>query len=229
MKKIGLIGGTSWNSTLEYYRLINEMVNERLGGLHSAKIVLESIDFEYFTKFKSKKEHEKASQILIDAARNIEKAGADMVLICANTPHEYSDKIEHNIMLPLIHIVDETAKVIHEHNIRKAGLLGTKFTMTGDFYNFRMERQGIEILRPDDAEMEKIHEFIYSELCYGIIKDSTKNDFKKYIRNLVDKGAEGIILGCTEIPLIIKQEDSPVPVFDTTSIHAKAAVDFALE
>jgi aspartate racemase len=229
MKTIGLVGGLSWESSKEYYRIINETVNERLGGLHSAKCMLYSLDFAEIRKIQQTKGYDEVTKILIDAAQRLEAAGADIVVICANTMHKFVPEIQRKIHVPIIHIADATAEKVLKKGLKKVGLLGTKMTMEEDFYKGRIrERFGIEVLVPDKDERDFIERVIFDELCVGKMNPSSKERFKEIIGNLVDSGAEGIILGCTEIPLLIKQEDVNVPVFDTTEIHAKAAVEFAL-
>ncbi|RLG41252.1 MAG: aspartate racemase [Thermoproteota archaeon] len=230
MKVIGLIGGMSWESTLEYYKIINELVKERLGGLHSAKILLYSVDFEEISELQHKGKWERLTEVMIDIAKRLEKAGAEFLLICTNTMHKMADDIQERISIPLLNIVDVTAQRIKELGLRKVGLLGTKFTMEDDFYKGRLARKhGINVLIPDKKERQVVHDIIYKELCLGIIKQSSREKIMKIIDNLVKKGAEGIILGCTELPLIIRQEDCEIPLLDTTRIHAEAAVEYAIQ
>jgi aspartate racemase len=230
MKTIGLMGGLSWESSKEYYRIINETVNERLGGLHSAKCILYSLDFAEIREIQQTKGWDELTKILIDAAKRLETAGADVVLICANTMHKAVPEIQREIHVPILHIADATAEKVRGKGLRKVGLLGTKVTMEEDFYKGRMEeRFGIDVLAPDKDDRDFIETVIFDELCVGKMNASSKKRLKEIIGNLVDNGAEGIILGCTEIPLLIKQEDVNVPVFDTTGIHAEAAVEFALK
>lgn len=229
MRTIGLIGGMSWESSLEYYRIINETVKGNLGLLHSAKCVLYSFDFEDVARLQHVGEWEKLTRMMIEAAQMLEKAGADFIVICANTMHKMAEDIQNRINIPILHIADATSRKILEKNIKRVGLLGTKFTMEEDFYRKRLkEKYGIDVIIPDDKGRETIHNIVYDELCLGVAKQSSKQMIKRVIENLITEGAKGIVLGCTEIPLIIKQEDVKVPVFDTTEIHAKAAVDFAL-
>ena len=229
MKVIGLLGGMSWESTLEYYRIINETVKERLGGLHSAKCILYSFDFAEIESLQRKGDWDKLAEMLIDAAKKLEACGAGLIVICTNTMHKLADKVEAKINIPLIHIVDATAEKILEKNIKQVGLLGTRFTMEEPFYKRRLEEKyGIKVIIPNSKEREIVDRVIFEELVLGIIRQSSRERFKQIIYSLVDRGAEGIILGCTEIPLLIKQEDVTVPVFDTTTIHARAAVEFAL-
>ncbi|HHY73385.1 MAG TPA: aspartate/glutamate racemase family protein [Bacillus bacterium] len=229
MKTIGLIGGMSWESSLEYYRIINEEVKNRLGGLHSAKCLLYSVDFEEIERFQAKGEWEEAGKLLGDTAFSLEKAGADFIIICTNTMHKVIEYIEEKITIPILHIADATANQIKKSNISTIGLLGTKYTMEQDFYKSRIELNGIKVLVPKSSEREMVNKVIYEELCLGNIQQSSREYYKKVIKNLVADGAEGIILGCTEIGLLVKQEDSEVPLFDTTVIHAIGAVHKALD
>lgn len=230
MKTIGFIGGMSWESTVEYYRIINEGVKERLGGFHSAKIVMYSVDFAEIERLQHEEKWDKAISLMIDAAKRVENAGADFVLICTNTMHKMADDVAANISIPLLHIVDVTAEKITSQGLKEIGLLGTKFTMEQDFYKGRLkEKFGIRVLIPNESEREVVHNLIYKELCLGKIKDSSRERVKTIINRLSDNGAQGIILGCTELPLLIKQKDCPVSLFDTTVIHAKAAINYALK
>ncbi len=229
MKTIGLIGGMSWESSVEYYRIINEEVKNRLGGLHSGKCLLYSVDFEEIERFQAEGKWEEAGKLLGDAAYSLEKGGADFIVICTNTMHKVIDYVEEKINIPILHIADATANQIKKSNLHTVGLLGTKYTMEQDFYKARIKSNGIEVLVPNDSEREMINKVIYEELCLGNIKQSSRDYYKKVITNLVDNGAEGIILGCTEIGLLVKQEDSEVPLFDTTEIHAIESVKKALE
>jgi aspartate racemase len=230
MKTIGLIGGMSWESSLEYYRIINEGVKRRLGGLHSAKILMYSVDFEEIEKVQRPGKWDEATKLMIEAAQRLERGGADFVLICSNTMHKMSGEVQKNIGISLLHIGDATAEKIKEASFKKVGLLGTRFTMEEDFYKWRlMGRYGLEVVIPDEKGRQIVHDIIYKELCLGVIKPSSKDQFCEIIQNLVIDGAEGIILGCTEISLLIKQEDLKVPLFDTTRIHAESAVEYALK
>jgi len=229
MKTIGLIGGMSWESSLEYYRVINETVKEKLGGFHSAKSIMYSVDFKEVEKLQHQGKWEEATRLMIDAAQRIEKAGADFIVICTNTMHKMAGEVQKSTKIPLLHIADVTAEKIKAQGLKKVGLLGTKFTMEEDFYKGRLqEKYGLEVIIPDEEERQVIHQILYDELCLGEIKKLSKDKFKKIIGHLVAKGAEGIILGCTEIPLLVDQEDYDIPLFDTTRIHAKAAVEYAL-
>ncbi len=225
MKTIGLIGGMSWESSLEYYRIINEKVKKELGGLHSAKSVMYSVDFEKIKILQHEGKWDDLTDIMIDAAKRLEKAGADLVVICTNTMHKMANEVENSINLPLLHIADATAESIKKQNLNKIGLLGTKFTMEQEFYKDRLqEKHNIDVVIPNEEDRELVHKIIYDELCLGNIKNSSKKEYVRIIENLVQQGAQGVILGCTEIPLLIKQNDVTVPVFDTTTIHAEFAV-----
>ncbi|WP_350301375.1 aspartate/glutamate racemase family protein [Peribacillus frigoritolerans] len=229
MKTIGLIGGMSWESSLEYYRIINEEVKAKLGGLHSAKCILYSVDFEEIERYQAEGDWESSGKLLGDAALSLEKAGAEMILICTNTMHKVVGYIEEKVNLPILHIADSTAKQIQKSKISTIGLLGTKYTMEQDFYKTRIESNGIKVLIPNDEDRKVINKVIYEELCLGEIQQSSREYYKNVIKGLVDDGAEGIILGCTEIGLLVKPEDSEVPLFDTAVIHAIEAVNMALE
>jgi aspartate racemase len=230
MKIIGMIGGMSWESTLEYYRIVNETTKIRLGGFHSSKCVLYSVDFEEVEKLQHLGDWDKLTRLMVDAARRVESAGADFVIICTNTMHKMADEVQGAIRIPIVHIVDVTAEAIRANGAKKVGLLGTKFTMEQDFYKGRLrDKHGLEVLIPSEEERQIVHDILYSELCLGEIKELSKDKFKSIIQNLVDRGAQGVILGCTEIPLIVSQDDYAIPVYDTTTLHAQAAVDFALQ
>lgn len=229
MKTIGLIGGMSWESSLEYYRIINEEVKAKLGGLHSAKCILYSVDFEEIERCQAEGDWESSGKLLGDAALSLEKAGAEMILICTNTMHKVIGYIEEKVSLPILHIADSTAKQIQKSKISTVGLLGTKYTMEQDFYKTRIESNGIKVLIPNEADRKVINKVIYEELCLGEIQQSSREYYKKVIKGLVDDGAEGIILGCTEIGLLVKPEDSEVPLFDTAVIHAIESVNMAVE
>ncbi len=229
MKTIGLIGGMSWESSLEYYRIINETVKEKLGKLHSAKSLMFSVDFDEIQHLQHIGDWNTLTKIMVDAADRLEKGGADFIVICTNTMHRMVNDIEKNVKIPVIHIADATAKKIKEGKIKKVGLLGTKFTMEQDFYKGRLAtNHGIDVIIPNDDERNTVHSIIYNELCQGQIKQLSKEQYIKIIEKLKSNGAEGVILGCTEIPLLIKQEDVSIPIFDTTKIHAEMAVDYAL-
>ncbi|WP_153464383.1 aspartate/glutamate racemase family protein [Sediminibacillus terrae] len=228
MKTIGLIGGMSWESSVEYYRIINEEVKNKLGGLHSAKCLLYSVDFEEIERYQAEGDWESAGKHLGEVAFSLEKAGADFIVICTNTMHKVIDYIEDKVEIPVLHIADATAAQIHNARMKTVGLLGTKYTMEQDFYKARLESNAINVVVPDEDERTKVNSIIYDELCLGEISSSSKDYYKQVIRHLVKNGAEGIILGCTEIGLLVKPEDADVPLFDTTIIHAREAVRKAL-
>ncbi|MEK5486251.1 MULTISPECIES: aspartate/glutamate racemase family protein [Lysinibacillus] len=229
MKTIGLIGGMSWESSAAYYRLMNEQVKQRLGGLHSAKCILYSVDFQQIEHFQAKGEWDKAGNVLAQAAQSLERAGADFVIICTNTMHKVIDIIEAAITIPILHIADATARQIKEADLQKIALLGTKYTMEQAFYKARVEGFGIEVIVPDSHERMEVNRIIYEELCLGIIKQDAKSYYIQVVEELVQAGAQGVILGCTEIGLLIQQEDISVPVFDTAAIHAQTAVSMAIQ
>lgn len=229
MKTIGLIGGMSWESTVPYYRSINELVKLRLGGLHSARLVLYSVDFHDIETLQHAGKWDEAGALLAQAARSVQAAGADCLVLCTNTMHKVAPAIEAAVAIPLLHIADPTAAEVRRAGLRQVGLLGTRFTMEQDFYRGRLQAMhGIAVLVPQDEERELVHRVIYDELCLGVVADASRAAYRKVIDALVRRGADGIILGCTEIAMLVSQSDSPVPVFDTTSIHAASAVDFAL-
>jgi aspartate racemase len=230
MKTIGMIGGMSWESSLEYYRIMNQAVKEKLGGFHSAPCILYSVDFDDVEKLQHQGDWASLNRLMIEAAQSVKKAGADFLIICTNTMHKMADEVQEAIQIPLLHIVDVTAKAVRANGQSRVGLLGTKFTMEQDFYKGRLhEIHGIDVLIPEDKERQVIHDILYNELCLGEIKELSKSKFQSIIQNLVKRGAEGVILGCTEIPLIVSQEDFEIPLYDTTALHARAAVDFALQ
>lgn len=229
MKTIGLIGGMSWESSAEYYRLLNEQVKHHLGGLHSAECLMYSVDFEEIERFQSQGKWEEAGERLADVARSLEKGGAELIVLCTNTMHKVISSIEEAVSVPVLHIADATAKEIRANHLHTVGLLGTKYTMEQDFYKERIADSGIEVLIPETAERDMINEIIFDELCLGKINESSKVKYQQAIQNLIDRGAQGIILGCTEIGLLIHDEDVEVPLFDTARIHVKAAVEKALD
>ncbi|HBH0163711.1 TPA: aspartate/glutamate racemase family protein [Clostridioides difficile] len=220
MKTIGLIGGMSWESTITYYQVINTVIKERLGGLHSSKCILYSVDFQEIEECQSSGNWEKSAKILADAAIKLQEAGADFIVICTNTMHKVSDKIQESIHIPLLHIADVTATVLREKEIKKVALLGTKYTMEQDFYKNVIINNGIEVLIPNEEDCIIVNDTIFNELCLGIISESSKKAFLSIIDKLGKQGAEAVILGCTEIGLLIKQNDTSIPLFDTTVIHA---------
>lgn len=229
MKTIGLIGGMSWESTSQYYRIINEEVRRRLGGLHSARCVLWSFDFAEIEALQLRDDWDAAGEALADAARALERAGADLLALCTNTMHLVSDRIESAVEIPLLHIADATAAAIKEAGLKKVGLLATRFTMEREFYKRRLTAgNDIGVLIPDEADRRVVHDVIFKELCAGVVRDESRQAYRRIIRKLADAGAEGVILGCTEIGLLVRPDDSPIRVFDTTNIHAIAAVEAAL-
>lgn len=229
MKVIGLIGGMSWESSAEYYRIINETVRARLGGVHSARSLMWSMDFGEIERLQHHGDWPALTGEMIAAARRLEAGGAEFLTICTNTMHKMAADVSAAVSIPLLHIADPTAEKIKAAGLRKVGLLGTAFTMEQDFYKGRLaEKFGLDVLVPEAEDRAKVHEIIYRELVAGIVKDNSRDAYRAIIARLVDAGAEAIIMGCTEIMLLISQADSPVPVFDTTEIHALAAVDLAL-
>ncbi len=228
MKTIGLLGGMSWESTQTYYRLLNEGVKTRLGGLHSAKIVLYSVDFADIEALQHKGDWGATARILSDAALSVQKAGADFLMIGTNTMHKVAPEIEQAIGIPLLHIADATAKVLARDGISRVGLLGTRFTMEQAFYRERLENAGIDVVIPDEPQRHLIHRVIYEELCLGQIVADSRRAYLEVVDSLAERGAEAVILGCTEIGLLIRQVDTPVPLYDTTGIHAAQAVELAL-
>lgn len=229
MKTIGLIGGMSWESSLEYYRIINEATKARLGPLHSAKSIMYSVDFAEIELLQHQGKWQEAARVLINAARGVESGGADFVLLCTNTMHKVADDIQAHIRIPFLHIADPTARRIKDSGIRKVGLLGTRFTMEEDFYRTRLtQKHGLEVITPNAEEREIVHRVIYDELVVGEIRQDSRRQYVGIIQRLVEGGAEGVILGCTEIGLLVRDGDCRVPLFDTTRIHAVAAVEYAL-
>jgi len=230
MKVIGLIGGMSWESSTEYYRIINETVKARLGGLHSAKILLYSFDFHEVALLQHAGRWQDATEFMCEAARCIERGGADCLVICTNTMHKMAEEVQQAVSIPLLHIADATAAEIKKTGVGKVALLGTQYTMEEDFYKGRLaEHHGLEVMIPAEMDRNIINEVIYNELCLGKVQEESKNQFSRIIKDLAAQGAEGVILGCTEISLLIRQKDTVLPLFDTTAIHAKAAVEFALK
>ncbi|MCC2956123.1 aspartate/glutamate racemase family protein [Massilia sp. IC2-477] len=228
MKTIGLIGGMSWESTVPYYRSINETVRELRGGLHSAKLVLVSVDFDEVERLQRAGDWDRAGLLLADCARSLESAGADFIVLCTNTMHKVAAAIEAAAGIPLFYIADPTAEAIRAQGLRRIGLLGTRFTMEQDFYRARLQQHGLEVLVPEEAGRALVHRVIYEELCQGKVLDASRDAYRVVIQELVDAGAEAVILGCTEIALLVGPADSPVPVFDTTALHARKAAEFAL-
>lgn len=229
MKTIGLIGGMSWESSVDYYRIINQVVKRELGGLHSAKCILYSVDFQEIEKYQYVGEWDKSAQVLIQAAKSLEKAGADFIAICTNTMHKVVPDIEKTVSLPILHIAQLTADELKKAGIKKIGLLGTKFTMEEDFYKQKLIDDGINVLVPGEADRKLVNSIIYEELCLGNIKEASKKVYLNVIDKLFEQGAEGIILGCTEIGMLVNQSDTKVPLFDTTKIHAENIALFSLK
>ncbi len=230
MKTIGMIGGMSWESSVEYYKLVNEGIHQALGGVHSAKSVMVSVDFAEIEVLQKNGRWEEATQMMVTAARQVETAGADFLIICTNTMHKMADEVQAAIQIPLLHIADAAAAAVLERGIHTVGLLGTRFTMQGDFYKRRLaDKFGLKVYTPVAADQDIVHNIIYEELVLGKILPSSKTAYQKIMLNLADLGAEGVILGCTEIGLLVKQTDCSLPLFDTTLLHAQAAVQYALE
>jgi amino-acid racemase len=230
MKTIGLIGGMSWESSIEYYRIINETVKAKLGGLHSAKSIMVSVDFADIEILQHQGQWAEAAQMLIDAAKSLENSGADFIVLCTNTMHKVADDIQANVKIPLLHIADATAQLVKDSGIKKIGLLGTRFTMEEEFYKGRLsQKYGLNVNVPNAQEREIVHRVIYDELVIGEIRQHSKEQYIGIIEQMVHQGAEGVILGCTEIGLLIHKQDSQVPLFDTTRIHAEAAAEYALK
>ena len=228
MKRIGLLGGMSWESTALYYQLLNRGVADRLGGLHSADLVLASVDFAPIARLQAEERWDEAGELLAGRARELQAAGADLVLLCTNTMHKVAGHIEAAVDIPLLHIIDVTAEAARRAGMTRLGLLATRFTMEQPFYRDRMASHGLDVLVPEEPERNLVHGIIYDELCRGIVTDSSRDQVRDVVRQLVACGAEGVILGCTEIELLIAQSDCPVPVLPTTALHADAALDAAL-
>ena len=230
MQTIGLIGGMSWESTIPYYRQINEAIKERLGGLHSAKIILYSVNFQEIEQLQHQGKWDEAGKILADTALLLQQAGADFLVLCTNTMHKVAPAIESTTQIPLLHIADPTAQAIKQAGYKRVALMGTRFTMEQDFYRGRLShKHGIEVLVPGTEDRSQVHQIIYDELCLGILKESSRQTYREVIQRLASQGAEAVILGCTEISLLIGAKDSPLPLFDTTAIHASAAAKQALQ
>ena len=229
MKTIGLIGGMSWESTLPYYRHINETIKARLGGLHSARLVLYSVDFHEIEQLQRSGDWRRAGALLGEAAAALERAGAEFLVLCTNTMHKVADGIEQAVSLPLLHIADPTAEAIRASGLQRVGLLGTRFTMEQPFYRERLEsRHGIQVLVPDETDSQRVHRVIYEELCLGRVREESRLAYREVIARLVAQGAQAVILGCTEIGLLVRDADATVPLFDTTLLHARAAAERAL-
>jgi amino-acid racemase len=228
LRVIGMLGGMSWESSAEYYRLANELVRERLGGLHSARLVLASVDFAEIEQLQVTGRWEQAGELLADAARAVEAAGAELLLLCSNTMHKVAEQVQDAVSIPLLHLADATAAAVLRAGLTTVALLGTAFTMEQDFYRDRLASHGLTVLVPPAEDRAEVHRVIYEELCLGEVREASRQAYRKVIARLVQAGAEGVILGCTEIELLIGPEDSPVPVFPTTRLHVAAAVGQAL-
>lgn len=229
MKTIGLIGGMSWESSLEYYRILNETIKIKLGGLHSAKCILYSVDFAEIEALQHQGNWREAARLMVAAGQGLERAGADFMVLCTNTMHKLADELQRGVGIPLLHIADATAQRIRASGLKTIGLLGTRFTMEEDFYKGRLtDKHGLSVITPSRDEREVVHRVIYEELCLGVVKDDSRAQYIRTMAKMVQAGAEGIILGCTEIELLVRECDSRVPIFPTTRIHAVAAVEFAL-
>ena len=229
MKIIGLIGGMSWESSLEYYRIINETVRNRLGGFHSAQSLMYSVDFAEIEILQHQGQWQEATQMMIEAARRVERGGADFLVICTNTMHKMAEEVQKNISIPILHIADATAERVKAQKLRKVGLLGTKFTMEEEFYKGRLtKKHGLQVIIPNEEDRAIVHRVIYDELVIGEINPTSRAQYQRIIDEMIQEGCEGIVLGCTEIGLLVKEADSRVPLFDTTQIHAIAAVEYAL-
>ncbi len=229
MKTIGLIGGMSWESTVTYYQIINNTIKENLGGFHSAKILLYSVDFAEIEELQTNGDWDKIADILAKAAKNLETLGADFLVICSNTTHKIAPQIQSKINIPIIHIAEATAEALISAGINKVALLGTKYTMTQDFYTSKLEEKGLDVIVPNETDIERVNSIIYNELCLGIVKDDSRKFYMSVIQKFKEQGAQGVILGCTEIGLLITQNDSVLPVFDTTQIHAKIVAEKSLQ
>ncbi|MGC4017808.1 MAG: aspartate/glutamate racemase family protein [Muricomes sp.] len=229
MKTIGLIGGMSWESTVTYYQIVNEIVKEELGGLHSAKVLLYSVDFSEIEKCQAQGDWERSADILSEAGQILEKGGAGFIVICTNTMHKVASQIQSKVSIPIIHIAEATAEELKKHNITKVALLGTKYTMTQEFYKTKLAEAGITVIIPDEQEIEAVNNIIYNELCLGIVSKVSKEKYQDIINSFARKGAQGVILGCTEIGLLIGQQDVDLPVFDTTRIHASKAAMLSIQ
>lgn len=229
MKTIGLIGGMSWESTVTYYQIINRRVQERLGGLHSARCLLYSFDFHDIETLQHQGEWEEATRLMCLAAQTLQRAGADLLVICTNTMHKMAEPVQHSVGIPLVHIADTTARRIHDARLTRVGLLATRFTMEEPFYTGRLrDKHNLDVRVPSEKDRQAVHDIIYNELCRGKIDEASRTRYRAVIQSLVDDGAQAVILGCTEIGLLVYESDSPVPLFDTARIHAEEAADVAL-
>ena len=229
MKTIGLIGGMSWESTIPYYTIINQSIHETLGGLHSAKIILYSVEFDEIETCQSCGDWQRSADILSDAAKKLELAGADFLLICTNTMHKVYPQIQAQVTIPILHIADATADALASDGVTKVALLGTRYTMQEDFYKSKLVARGFEVLIPEQADIDEVNRIIFEELCVGTLKETSRKTFSRIIDNLKARGAQAVILGCTEIGLLVKQEHASLPLYDTTVIHANRAAEKAME
>ncbi len=229
MKTIGIVGGISWLSTIEYYKFVNQLVNDRLGGVNAARVIIYSVNFADIKKLTEADDWDGLAKMVSDAAKELEKAGADCLLVGANTMHKIADRVQAAVNIPLIHVAVVTADAIKKKNLHTVALLGTKYVMQQDFYRDKLSEQGINILIPEQEEIDYINNAIYTEFGKGVFLPETKKRFLQIIDALISKGAEGVIFGCTEIPILIQAEECPIPVFDTTFIHSLAAVDFVMK
>ena len=229
MKTIGLIGGMSWESTIPYYTIINQSIHETLGGLHSAKLILYSVEFDEIEKCQSCGDWQRSADILSDAAKKLELAGADFLLICTNTMHKVYPQIQAQVTIPILHIADATADALASDGVTKVALLGTRYTMQEDFYKSKLVARGFEVLVPEQADIDEVNRIIFEELCVGTLKDTSRKTFSRIIDSLKARGAQAVILGCTEIGLLVKQEHASLPLYDTTVIHASRAAEKAME
>lgn len=229
MKTIGLIGGMSWESSVGYYQIINKTIQEQLGGFHSAKCILYSVDFSEIEECQAQGDWDKSAEILTAAAQGLERAGADFLLICTNTMHKVADQIQSRIYIPILHIAEVTAEALLKNQISTVALLGTKYTMEQDFYKNKLIEKNLKVLIPEEVDRKLVNDTIYQELCLGVISDASRAEFLRIMEELAEKGAQGVILGCTEIGLLVKKEDTNISLFDTTEIHAKTAAMRALE
>jgi aspartate racemase len=229
MKTVGIIGGMSWESTSTYYKRLNQLINKRIGGLHSAEILLASLDFAPIEEMQSKGDWDAAAHALITKARQLEKAGAESIVIATNTMHKVAPQVEDAVKLPLLHIVDAVADHLRQNNVNQAGLLGTRFTMQQPFYKERLEKQNIKVLIPGESDGNTVDNIIFKELCHGQFTDSARKQYLRIIEDLAAQGAQGVILGCTEIGLLVQQEHSALPLFDTTELHCRAIADWMLD
>ena len=229
MKTIGLIGGMSWESTIPYYTIINQSIHETLGGLHSAKLILYSVEFDEIEKCQSCGDWQRSADILSDAAKKLELAGADFLLICTNTMHKVYPQIQAQVTIPLLHIADATADALASDGVTKVALLGTRYTMQEDFYKSKLVARGFEVLVPEQADIDEVNRIIFEELCVGTLKETSRKTFSRIIDTLKARGAQAVILGCTEIGLLVKQEHASLPLYDTTVIHASRAAEKAME